>query len=102
MRLLICLITPVFALFFTFAAEANDLLNATSIEGKTCAEEVQSLVSQKMQAEAIVLTYVSMTPGSFYQKYLATVLVGDSKYSVILTGQGDCDALEIHKIKIQN
>ncbi len=84
------------------SALASDLLNQKAIsgrnEGKLCKEVVQSLLSSQLGKKVKLLSYENLTPGSYAQEYKAVFTVGGDTKSAQLTGNFDCDDLEIQSI----
>lgn len=90
---------------FVEPAVASDLMRTTSTEGRTCAEEFEVVTAKKLNLSASVIsavTFASLTPGSWYQKFTGVVTVrtssGAQAYTVALSGQYDCDDLQIESI----
>jgi len=84
-------------------AFSADLMNAVSLEGgtqgKSCKSVVTQLLSKKVGAKIQLQAYENLTAGSYNQEFQARFAVKGQKKLARLTGNFDCDNLQVVSIR---
>lgn len=90
-------------LLISSAAFSADLMNAVSLEGstqgQTCESVVTQLLSKEVGAKIQLQTYENLTAGSYNQEFQARFSVKGQQKLAQLTGDFDCDNLQVVSIR---